>query len=86
MLKFRSSAFAHGITQIQIEEVLADKWGMTKWFTIHDDDEGNSPDMAVGFDAEGNGLEIGISYIEDDEVVFHADIMTSRWQYEYDKG
>lgn len=86
MLKYRDSAFDHDITQDQIEEVLANKWGMTKWFPIHDDEDGNSQDMAVGFDAEGNGLEVGLSYIEDDEVVFHADNMTLSWQTEYNKG
>jgi hypothetical protein len=85
-MRFRSSAFDHGITRNQIEEVLASIWGMTKWFAIHDDEDGNSQDMAVGFDADGNGLEIGISYIDDDEVIFHADTMAPAWQSEYNKG
>ena len=86
MLRFRESAFDHGITEDQIREVIANKWGMTKWFPIHDDSDGNSQDMAVGFDAEGADIEIGISYIEDDDMVFHADNVTPNWQVEYNKG
>ncbi len=85
MLRFRDSAFEHGITKEQIEDLLADKWGMTKWFPIHDDAQGNSQDMAVGFDAEGDPIEVGITYIDDDEVVFHADTMTPTWQTRYNE-
>lgn len=86
MLQFRKSAFDHKITKDQIEEVLANKWELTKWFPIHDDANGNSQDMVVGFDNEGTSIEIGLSYIDDDEVVFHADKVTTAWQTEYNKG
>jgi hypothetical protein len=85
MLRFRQSAFEHDITEDQIEEVLLDRWGMTKWFKIHDDDDGNSQDMAVGFDREGSPLEVGLTYINDDEVVFHADDVTPAWQIQYNE-
>lgn len=42
-----------------MREVLADKRGMTKWFPIHDDEDGNSQDMAVGFDAGQQLLRSG---------------------------
>ncbi len=83
MLRFRQSAFEHGITEGQITEVISNRWGMTKWFKIHDDAEGNSQDMAVGFDAEGMMIEVGMAYIDDDEVVFHADNMTPAWASSY---
>ena len=86
MLIFRPSSFDHALTQLQMEQVLADKWGGTKWFRIHDDDDGNSQDMAVGFDAEGGGpFEIGISYIGDDEVVFHGNYANAFWQQMYNE-
>lgn len=82
-MKFRDTAFEHGIQKGRIEEVLANKWGQTKWFEIHEDVQGNSQDMAVGFDAEGNALEIGISYIGDHEWVFHAMAVTPAWRKRY---
>jgi hypothetical protein len=62
VLKFRRSSFDHGATKEQMQTVLADRWHMTKWFKIHDDANGNSQDMAVGFDTEGSLIELGISY------------------------
>jgi hypothetical protein len=68
-----------------MEEVLANRWGLTRWFQIHDDKSGNSQDMIVGFDAEGKALEIGITYI-DDEVIFHADNLTALWEIKYNES
>ncbi len=79
LLRFRSSAFEHGIEAEQVHEVIANKWEMTKWFKIHDDIHGNSQDMIVGFDANGNLIEIGLTYIDNDEIIFHADHVTSAW-------
>jgi hypothetical protein len=83
MLKFRNNAFEHGITKTQIQDVLANRWGMTKWFPMHDDEDGNSQDMVVGFDAEGAGIEIGLTYQDNYDVVFHADKVTASWQMKY---
>lgn len=86
MLIFRQSAFDHGLTELQMEQVLLDKWGGTKWFKIHDDDDGNSQDMAVGFDGDGGGpFEIGVTYIDDDEVVFHGNDANAFWQQRYNE-
>jgi hypothetical protein len=85
VLKFRRSSFDHGIAKEQMQAVLADRWQMTKWFAIHDDRKGNSQDMAVGFDAEGCLLEIGISYVDDDEIVFHADKVSPNWKNKYNE-
>ncbi len=86
VLRFRASAFQHGITKDQMEEVLASQWGMTRWFKIHDDHDGNSQDMVIGFDAEGVLIEVGLTYIDDDEFIFHADSATSSWKDKYNKG
>ena len=85
MLRFRSSASDHGVTQECVQDVLANQWGLTKWFEIHEDADGNSQDMVVGFDNEGRLLEIGMTYIYDDEVVFHADAATPDWQNRYNE-
>jgi len=85
VLRFRLSAFAHGVTDNQMQEVLANQWGMTKWFEIHDSDDGDSQDMVVGFDADGALIEIGITYVADDEIAFHADKATSYWIERYNK-
>ena len=68
MLRFRPSTFEHGVKENQIQEVIANKWGMTKWFQVHDDIDGNSQDMIVGFDANGILIEIGLTYIDNDEI------------------
>lgn len=83
MLKFRTSAFKHGITKEKMEEVLANRLNMTKWFPIHEDEYDNSQDIAVGFDAEGSLLEVGVTYLEDDEIVFHADRASKIWINKY---
>ena len=85
MLRFRQSTFAHGVKENQIQETIANKWGMTKWFAIQDDIDGNSQDMIIGFDASGILLEIGITYIGDDEVAFHADCCSPTWTENYNK-
>lgn len=54
------------------------KGRMSKWFKIGDDEYGNSQDMIVGLDSKGVLLEIGITYLEDDEVVFYTDYEKSR--------
>jgi hypothetical protein len=69
-----------------MEAVLANRWGMSKWFAIHDDKNGNSQDMVVGFDAEGNVLEIGVTYEVNDEVIFHADSLTITWKNRYNES
>ena len=79
MLKYRLSTFAHGINKTQIEEALANRWHMSKWFQIHDDKKGNAQDMVIGFDYEGMLIEIGITYLADDEIVFHASKATKYW-------
>jgi hypothetical protein len=85
-LKFRQSAFTHGIATTQIEEVLANRWGMTRWFQIHDDKNGNSQDIVVGFDAEGIALEIGVTYTGSDDVIFHANKLTPSWEVRYNES
>jgi hypothetical protein len=42
--------------------------------------------MVVGFDAEGILLEVGITYADDEDIVFHADIATPAWQVKYNEG
>lgn len=86
MLSFRASAFQHGVTKDQMEEVLVNQWGMTRWFKIHDDHNGNSQDMAIGFDAEGVLIEVGITYVDNDEFIFHADEATTTWERRFNKG
>jgi hypothetical protein len=85
VLRFRESAFEHNITEDQIKEVLANRWGMSRWFKIHDDVDGSSQDMVVGFDAEGVLIEVGVTYLLDDEVIFHADNMTAGWANRYNE-
>lgn len=85
MLIFRSSALKHNISEDQVREVLANKFGGTKFLDFPDDDNGNTQEMAVGFDAEGRLIEIGITYLDEDDVVFHADNATPNWQKRYNQ-
>jgi len=85
VLIFRSSALKHNISEDQVREVLANKFGGTKFLDFPDDDNGNTQEMAVGFDAEGRLIEIGITYLDEDDVVFHADNATPNWQKRYNQ-
>lgn len=53
---------------------------LTKWFSLDEDAEGNAHEMAVEFDADGKLIEVGITYFDKVDVVFHADNATPTWQ------
>lgn len=67
----RRSALKHEITPQQMRQVLAYAQ-TTQFFSIHDDVEGDPQEMAVGFAESDVLLEIGITYGEDIDYIFHA--------------
>lgn len=80
MLKFRRSAFKHGITSERIEQVLSDKYGSTIWFELQPDRQGNLQEMIVGYDNNGILLEIGLTYLGESIFVFHAARASFVWR------
>ncbi len=83
MLKFRKSAFKHGISIERIEQVLSDVSKDTVWFDIHTDKRGNLQEMAVGHDYNGIMLEIGVTSIGENLVVFHATRAGFNWRVKH---
>ena len=78
MVRFAKSAFKHGISAAQIDDVLRSE-------NIETFDEGYS--QGVGFDGDGNLLEIKVQFgqsksfdVPDNVSVFHADKATKKYQ------
>jgi hypothetical protein len=89
---FSDSAFKHDITEEQIEFVYASM--LTEYFDNGISERGNERVMLVGFDMNGNLLEIAVELIpnefsqdeDDDEPNFyHAMIATPSWQKKYEE-
>lgn len=74
-MKFETSAFKHGFTRIQIEEVLSVPFAAV--YRLQLSETGNSRDMFVGRTENGVIVEVGVEYKVDDEVVFHAELQTT---------
>ncbi len=83
MLKFRKSAFKHGISRERIEQVLSDEYGPTLWIEIHPDTLGRVQDMVVGYDNNGMLLEIGLTYVEETIFIFHAAKASFNWRLKH---
>jgi len=80
MLKFRKSAFKHGIDRERVEQVLSDRFGSTLWAEIESDRLGNPQEMVVGYDSNRILLEIGLTYIGESTFVFHAAKANFTWR------
>ena len=82
-IRIRDSAFKHGITELQIGEVLADKY-TTKPFELHDDENSNPQEMLVGYTQSNVLLEIGVRYMDEWDEVFHANRVTAEYRALYE--
>ncbi len=83
MLKFRKSAYKHGISKERIEQVLSDEYGPTLWREIHPDSLGRAQEMVVGYDNNGLLLEIGLTYVEEFVFIFHAARASFSWRMQH---
>lgn len=83
MITFLRTAFKHGITQEQMDDVLRSNF--TEVFDTAFDKSGHYSAMYIGFDSNGVLLEIKVKFIprpdvEDDVHIFHADKATKGQQ------
>jgi hypothetical protein len=69
-MEYRKSAFDHGITKEQIDQMLAAD--ATVWATLPRSRDGYERAMVIGFDSEGRLLEVGIELTDNGSIVFHA--------------
>jgi hypothetical protein len=79
----RESALKHGITEIEILEVLADQ-SLTKPFEMHEDKWGNPQEMLVGFTQASVLLEIAVRYTEGWDEIFHANRVSAPYRKLYE--
>jgi hypothetical protein len=78
------SALKHGITEEEIHYVLSDKNPTRRAYEMHDDEEGNAQDMFVAHTGTRPWpVEVGISYCQDENVVFHANKVTPEFEKLY---
>ena len=68
LLTFEKSAFRHGVSKDEVEEVLADP--ATEEFALEPSNQGNYRVMYVGFTIWGRLLEVGIECIHSPNQVF----------------
>lgn len=77
-MRYIKSAFNHGLTEEDIEQVLATD--ATVWTTMTPSPDGHERAMVIGFDSQGRLLEVGIELTDDGYVVFHANKATAASQ------
>jgi hypothetical protein len=77
----KASALKRGYTKNDVEQVLAER--TSRFFPIHEDDEGNPQDMVVGYNQSGVLLEIGITYLDNTDSVFHVNKATNIYKALY---
>lgn len=87
-MKFDVSAFKHGKTREDIEFLYASY--LTEWFDNGVSQRGNERAMLVGFDSNGNLMEVALELITladgtDEEYFYHAMTATPEWQQRYEE-
>jgi len=87
-MKFDPAAFKHGKTEEDIKFVY--RSCLTEWFSNGFSNRGNERAMLVGFDPNGNLMEIAVELItnqigNDEEYFYHAMKATLEWQIQYEK-
>jgi len=84
VLTFRKSAFKHGITQDQIDDIL--RSAHTEVFDEGFDRTGHYNAMYVGFDSQGTLLEVKVKFgnsrvsSKESVCIFHADKARKKYQ------
>jgi hypothetical protein len=74
---YDKSAFKHGITQSEIEDVDSHYPWRTKEVAQGESKNGNPTATFVGVTLEGKIIEYSVEYLEEMDWVFHADIATT---------
>jgi hypothetical protein len=84
MTIFAKSAFKHGVTAEQMDDVLRSEY--SEIFDEGFDRTGHYSAIYVGFDSQGNLLEVKAKFIslttsdDDNTHVFHADKATTKYR------
>ena len=83
--KILDSALKHGITELEIDEVLREQNLTRRSYELPDDGQGNARDMCVAYvGTRPWPIEIGICYGPTEDVVFHASRITPRFRELYE--
>jgi hypothetical protein len=85
-MQFGKEAFKHGKTKEDIEFLYTSY--LTEWFSNGISDKGNERAMLVGFDQNGNLMEVALELIagedgKDKEYFYHAMDATLKWRKRY---
>ena len=83
MTIFNKSAFKHGVSREQMDDLLRSE--CSEIFDEGFDKTGHYCAMYVGFDSQGNLLEVKVKFIKpelnnDDHEIFHADKAAKKYQ------
>ena len=79
------SAFKHGITEQEIDYALSDKNPTRRFYEMHDDKDGNAQDMVIAHTGTRPwAVEIGLCYLTNENVVFHASKISSEFKKQYE--
>lgn len=85
LLSFDQSAFKHGVSADEIQEVLADD--NTIEIELEASAQGNYRIMYVGFTLAGKFLEVGVECVDADDKIFvhiyHANRTTAKFRAMY---
>jgi hypothetical protein len=82
-IRILKSALKHGITELQIRQVLSDRY-TTKQYPIHDDSHGNPQEMLVGYTQSNVLLEIAVRYGSDFNDIFHSNKVSAKYKKLYE--
>lgn len=78
------SAYKHGITEREIDNVLSDKNRTQRCYEMHDDENGNPQDMFVAHTGTRPWpIEVGVAYLPDEDLVFHASKVSTVYRFLY---
>lgn len=79
------SAYKHGITEQEIDDVLSNKNPTRRIYEMHDDAQGNAQDMYVAYTGTKPWpVEVAVSYRLNENVVFHAHRLTTEYKALYE--
>lgn len=79
------SAYKHGITEQEIDLVLSIDNPTRRIYEMHDDKDGNPQDMYIACTGTRPWpIEVGVSYREHENIIFHANKLTSRFEKLYE--
>lgn len=78
------SAYKHGITEAEIDNVLSDVNFTQRIYEMHDDERGNPQDMYVAHTGTRPWpIEVAVARRQNETVVFHASKISTIYRFYY---